>query len=406
MLRTVLLVLVSFTVIAAGCSGDGQAAKTQTIATTVPAGTGATTAPSPLPKLVLEPILSGFTRPTQVTNAGDGSGRLLVVEKQGTIRVVKDGVVSASPFLDIRSLVNSADNERGLLGLAFHPKFAENGRFFVGYTAKNEENANTFAEYRVPKGSTTADPASARVLIAIPDKFSNHNGGMLAFGPDGYLYLGTGDGGSGGDPDRNGQKLSTLLAKILRIDVDSSEQPYGIPKDNPFARRGDARPETWAYGLRNPWRFSFDRATGDLWIADVGQNNVEEINFQPAASKGGENYGWSVMEGNSCFRPPDSCNRNGLVLPIHDYSHADGGCSVTGGYVYRGKSIPALRGAYLLADYCLSVLSAIRRDGGRTQVDQPGASPKGISAFGEDESGEIYAVSDIDGKLYRLAATK
>lgn len=379
-------------------TGAGQA--------TAPPGMSPTTEAEPSPaalpaELVFERVTAGFERPTFVTGAGDGSGRLFVVEKAGRIRIVEGGRLLPEPFLDIDDRVKSSGNEQGLLGLAFHPDFERNGRFFVAYTANDD--ANTLAEFRAAPGADRADAASERVLLAIDDFASNHNGGMVAFGRDGYLYFGTGDGGGGGDPQRNGQNLGALLGKILRLDVDGGETPYGIPRDNPFAALEGARPEVWAYGLRNPWRWSFDRDTGDLWIADVGQNAFEELNFQPASSDGGENYGWNVMEGSSCFRA-SSCDRDGLVLPVFAYGRDDG-CSVTGGYVYRGRSEAALRGVYVFTDYCSGNLWLTRRlADGRFETAQHGSAPEGISSFGEDDAGELYAVADRGGALYRVRA--
>lgn len=376
-----------------------------TASTTTPGGETptASTTPEPagdLPTLTLEPLVSGLARPTFITHAGDGSGRLFVIEKPGLIRIIQDGELLDEPFLDIRNVVEDGGNEQGLLGLAFHPDYESNGRFFVAYTT---EDTNSVAEYRVTSNPNVADPKSGVVLIAAPDQYRNHNGGMLAFGPnDGYLYISMGDGGSAGDPLNSGQSLDTLLGKILRIDVDSGE-PYGNPDDNPFAAQAQAEPEIWAYGLRNPWRFSFDRDTGDLWIADVGQNRLEEINFQPASSPGGENYGWRTMEASDCFMPQTGCDTTGLVLPVFEYDHGQG-CSVTGGYVYRGEAIPGLQGTYLFTDYCSGSLWATRATGDGFETERIGTIPGGISAFGEDQDGELYVVVDPDGIIYRVLA--
>jgi glucose/arabinose dehydrogenase len=347
----------------------------------------------------LQEVAGKIGRPVFITNAGDGSGRLFVVEKNGTIAILRDGQRIEQPFIDITSLVDSSGSEQGLLGLAFHPDYANNGRFFVYYTASNGDN--TVARYQVSADPDQADPASATVLFAVPDFAANHNGGMLAFGPDGYLYAGLGDGGGGGDPQANGQNRSAMLGKLLRLDVDGSE-PYAIPRDNPFAADSAARGEIWAYGLRNPWRFSFDRATGDLYIADVGQNQYEEINFQPAGDAGGENYGWNIREAATCFRS-DNCQTEGLVDPVHQYDHSQG-CSVTGGYVYRGAAFPQLQGHYIYGDYCSGIIWSLMRDaGGQWQSRELLQSGLSISSFGEDEAGELY-VADLGGALYQVVS--
>ncbi len=357
--------------------------------------------PAPLPGVTVEKVADGFARPTFVTHSGDGSGRLFVLEKQGRIRIIEDGRLLADPFLDITNVVRSGGNEQGLLGLAVHPDYEQNGRFFVYYTARDADN--TVAEFRATPDADRADPRTGKELLAVPDKFTNHNGGMLAFGPDGYLYVAMGDGGSAGDPDGNGQNLLAFLGKILRIDVDGGH-PYGIPESNPFIVRSSARGEIWAWGLRNPWRFSFDRATGDLWIADVGQNKYEEVNFQPGGSKGGENYGWAVMEAGHCFRPASGCDTTGMTLPVFEYSHGEG-CSITGGYVYRGSEFPALKGVYLFTDYCSGNLWATRRaPAGEFETERIGTLLNSISSFGEDEAGELYVVRDGEGAVYRVVA--
>jgi glucose/arabinose dehydrogenase len=352
--------------------------------------------------LEFEQVARGFQTPTLVTYAPDGSGRLFVLEQAGRIRIIQNGQTVREPFLDITRLVRSG-GEQGLLGLAFHPQYAQNGRFFVYYTAQNADN--TIAEYRVTSDPNRAEPNAVQVLVAIPDFASNHNGGMLAFGPDGYLYAGTGDGGGGGDPRSNGQNTDALLGKLLRFDVNGGS-PYGIPPDNPFVN-GGGRAEVWAYGLRNPWRFSFDRATGDLWIADVGQNAWEEINLQPAGSPGGLNYGWNTMEGAHCFSPRSGCNQDGLVLPVAEYENSGqrGECSVTGGYVYRGQQHPQMVGAYYYADYCSGRVWALAQDanGAWTPTEIARVDAR-ISSFGEDEAGEVYATGHGDGVIYRLKA--
>jgi glucose/arabinose dehydrogenase len=340
----------------------------------------------------LRTVAGGFSAPLAVTHAGDGSGRLFIVEQGGRIRVLRDGRVQGEPFLDIASLV-TAGGEQGLLGLAFHPEFESNGRFFVNYTDRSGDTV--VAEYRAPGGSGRAEPVSARVLLRIDQPFPNHNGGALAFGPDGFLYIATGDGGSGGDPFGNGQRLDTLLGKLLRIDVDGG-RPYGIPEDNPFVSRSGARPEIWAYGLRNPWRLSFDRGTGDLWIGDVGQGALEEIDRARAGRRGGDNYGWNEMEGTECFSPPDGCDRRGLVRPVAVYPTRLG-CAVIGGHVYRGSRFPALLGGYFFADFCAGLVFALDPTGSAQR--EPVIvlrSDHAISSFGEDEEGELY-VTDLSG---------
>jgi glucose/arabinose dehydrogenase len=350
-------------------------------------------------KLGLEVAADGFDSPLYVTHAGDGSNRIFVVEKGGTIRIIQDGKRIDKPFLDITPVVNSDASERGLLGLAFHPKYKENGLFYVYYTAQNGDV--TIARYKVTSDANSADPESGEILLTIQhQRYANHNGGQLAFGPDGYLYIGIGDGGSGGDPNRNGQNTKALLAKILRIDVDSLD-PYGIPADNPFADGKAGRPEVWAYGLRNPWRFSFDRKTGDLYIADVGQNQYEEIDVQRADAKGGVNYGWNVMEGLHCYGQ-NNCNQQGLIPPVAEYSH-DFGCSVTGGYVYRGKSFSEFDGTYFYGDYCSGRIWAIQPSGtDQWTAAQVLESGRTISSFGEDEAGELYLTDLANGTVYRL----
>ncbi len=351
----------------------------------------------------LEKVAGGLRAPTDVTHAGDGSGRLFVVEKAGTIRIVRGSEVVAAPFLDIRPLVRSAESERGLLGLAFHPKYTGNGQFYVYYTDPTGDLV--IARYQVSSDPNRANPASAFELLRIRHRdAANHNGGNLVFGPDGYLYIGMGDGGGAGDRYGNSQNPNALLAKMLRIDVNSG-QPYGIPKDNPFVNRQGFRPEIWAWGLRNPWRYSFDRATGDLYIADVGQNAYEEVDFQPASSKGGENYGWNKMEGKHCYPASAQCDLSAFVAPIGEYDHSQGDCSITGGDVYRGATQPALTGAYFFADYCTGRFWSLQRSAsGQWVQTELLTSGVRVSSFGEDEQGELYVVGYGDGTLYRLVA--
>jgi glucose/arabinose dehydrogenase len=348
-------------------------------------------------KYQLVEVVSGFNRPVFVTGAGDGSGRLFIMEQDGKIFVMVNGALQETPFLDVSKLVSRNANERGLLGLAFHPKYTENGTFFIDYTDKNGDTA--IAKYTVSGDNpNVADPASAQIILGIKQPYANHNGGMLAFGPDSYLYIGMGDGGSEGDPHGNGQNYGVLLAKILRIDVDNGT-PYGIPADNPSSTNPAFAPEAWATGLRNPWRFSFDRATGDLYIGDVGQNQWEEVDFQPADSKGGENYGWNIMEGTHSYSGVPA--PSGLTAPFFDYSH-DNGCSVTGGYVYRGKALPDLQGVYFFGDYCSGTIWASYRDtSGAWQTNVFMDSHLAISSFGQDEDGELYVVNH-GGSVLRL----
>ena len=350
-------------------------------------------------------VVSGLENPLLVTNAGDGSGRLFVVEQTGSIWVIQDGQLSEQPFLDVSSLLSSdvfrgGYTERGLLGLAFHPDYENNGLFFIDHTDVNGNSV--VARYEVSADDPNiADPSSAVTILTQQQPFENHNGGNLAFGPDGYLYIAFGDGGSQGDPQGNAQNTNTWLGKILRIDVNADT--YTVPDTNPFVGQADSKPEIWAYGLRNPWRFTFDRETGDLYIADVGGDITEEVNFQPAASAGGENYGWRVWEGNDQLTQEQT---NGeAVAPVATYSHSDG-CSITGGYVYRGEQLPALQGVYFFGDYCNGrIWTLYQDDAGQWLTERSSWTPGEfvISSFGEDEAGELYLV-DYKGAVYRLEA--
>jgi len=343
----------------------------------------------------LEPVLSGLKQPVVIANANDD--RLFVVEQAGVIRVAVNGELLPEPFLDITSRVSSG-GERGLLGLAFPRDHATSGRFYVNYT--NAQSDTVVARFSTGADANRADPASEQILLTQDQPYGNHNGGQIAFGPDGYLYIGLGDGGSGGDPEGNGQDLGTLLGKLLRIDV--SGAGYEVPADNPFVGRNDALPEIWAYGLRNPWRFSFDSATGDLYIADVGQNAFEEVNLQAASATGGENYGWNIMEADSCFEPSQGCDESGLVTPIIAYPHGgQWGRSISGGYVYHGPNAPSLDGAYVFADYVSGRIWTARAESGwepQLLLD----SGHNISTFGVGNDGELYVADHGSGSIYLL----
>lgn len=334
-----------------------------------------------------ELVVADLSRPVDVQS--NGSGRLFIIEKVGRIRILQDGQLLEQPFLDISDLVGSSGNEQGLLGLAFHPQYAQNGRFFVNYT---DNDGNTvISRFQASNDPNLADASSEVQLLGIDQPFPNHNGGVLAFGPDGHLYAGMGDGGAAGDPFGNAQKTDNLLGKVLRIDVDSAE-PYAVPPDNPFGN------EIWAYGLRNPWRMSFDRATGDLYIGDVGQNAWEEIDYLPAGTGAGTNFGWDFREGAHEY---EGSAPGGLVDPIAEYSHPDGGCSVTGGYVYRG-TMPEWNGIYLFGDYCTGFIWGLIESNGTWQMQQLFDVDVTITSFGQDDAGEIYLISD-NGSIYRLS---
>jgi glucose/arabinose dehydrogenase len=360
----------------------------------------------PLTSISLEEVAIGLTDPIGVTNPGDGSGRLIVNERGGMIRVLAPDVsLRATDFVDLSDRIE-AGGEQGLLGVAFHPDFAANGRLFVHYSHRGD-GATVISELTASADHSSASAASERIIFTLSQPFANHNGGEIAFGPDGYLYIGLGDGGSGGDPFGNGQNRQVLLGKILRIDVDASPAPgkqYAIPDDNPYApggvEPGAGLPEIWAYGLRNPWRFSFDRSTGDLYIGDVGQNAWEEVDRQPASSGGGENYGWNIYEATHCSA---ACDSTRVVLPIAEYGHGEGACSITGGYVYRGTRQPAMVGTYLFSDYCTGTIWTLPPAGSLAPVTLA-ASGLQVSSFGEGEDGEIYLVDLSGGGLYRVVA--
>jgi len=370
---------------------------------------GTTPDPSPIPHTatqfpdpngyVWRPVVSGLKNPVGIANAADGSGRLFILEQAGHIRIVKDGLLLPEPFLDIRRKVGCC-GERGLLGLAFDPDYKSNGFFFINYIDLNGDTV--IARFHVSDNPDQADASSEFKIMGVHQPYPNHNGGSMAFDPDGYLYLGLGDGGSGGDPHGNGQNPNTLLGKILRLDIHSQE-PYAIPPDNPFVQGGGA-PEVWAWGLRNPWRFSFDRLTGDLWIGDVGQGSWEEIDYLPAGSPGGANFGWNYREGAHPFAGNDTTPPADLDLidPVVNYGR-DQGITVIGGYVYRSGQMPEWDGIYLYGDYGSGYIWGMLRDAqGAWQnalLFQTGST---LTSFGEDEQGEIY-FADYGGGLFQLA---
>ncbi len=354
------------------------------------------------------PVAGGFTAPVHLANAGDGSGRLFVVERGGTVRIINGSSALSVPFLDISAKVLSG-GERGLLNITFPPEFGIKQYFYVNYT-RAPDGATVIARYRVTADQNIADPASEEVLLVVIQPFANHNGGMMAFSPvDGYLYIGMGDGGSGGDPNNFAQNVNPLpgnqhlLGKLLRIDVESGVVPYAIPPTNPLFN--GVRSEIWAKGLRNPWKFSFDSWTGALYIADVGQNTQEEINFRPATSTGEENYGWRILEGSLCFNPAAGCvPPPQYVPPVTEYSHASG-CAVTGGYVYRGTEFLALNRTYLFGDYCSGIVWGLQRGGTSFKRQQLAETSFAISTFGEGEDGSIFVADLAPGNVFKIATT-
>jgi glucose/arabinose dehydrogenase len=366
-------------------------------------GDGDTTGPpddgDPPSGLSLDEVVSGLDAPVFLTHAGDS--RLFVVEQGGRVRIVENGQLLGAPFLDISGIVLH-QGERGLLSTAFHPNYSNNGFFYVYHT--DQSGDSRLARY---SGSgNTADPGSGLTLMTIGQPFSNHNGGQLAFGADGMLYVGLGDGGSGGDPQGHGQDTSTLLGSILRIDVDNPDAGlnYGIPSDNPFFGSGTARGEIWVYGVRNPWRFGFDYTDGLLYVADVGQSSFEEVTVVSAAA-GGLNLGWNVMEGMSCFNA-GTCNQSGLVLPVLQYDNGGGNCSITGGYVYRGSELGGLQGHYFYSDYCGGFLRSFRFDNGAAADEQDwGLDAGAVTSFGQDFAGELYVVV-AGGTVLKIAESQ
>jgi glucose/arabinose dehydrogenase len=355
--------------------------------------------------LTTVPVVSGLSQPLFLTYPPQDTTRLFVIQRGGLIRIIKNGSLVAAPFMNINSLITTAGSEQGLLGLAFHPQYAANRFFYLNYTRK-ADSATVVSRFEgSPTSQDTGLVATESILLVVPQPYANHNGGMMAFGPDGYLYIGLGDGGNGGDPGNRAQDSTTLLGKILRIDV-NVPSGYAIPPSNPFVGRPAWREEIWALGVRNPWRFSFDRQSGDMYIGDVGQGSWEEIDFEPSSSAGGSNYGWRRKEGDHCYNPSTNCEVGfTLVDPVEEYSHTFG-CSVTGGYVYRGCAIPDLVGTYFFGDYCTGRIWSFRYDGTtltdsteRTSELDPGSL--NISSFGEDWNGELYIVH-YGGTIYKI----
>lgn len=353
------------------------------------------------PVIALVQTAKGVADPVGiVASPNPADKRLYVVEQGGVIRTIKDKVLEAQAFLDIKSRVESG-GEMGLLGLAFDPKVADTNAFYVNYT---DPAQNTIvARYKISGQTGRADPSSEKILLKIKQPYRNHNGGNMAFGPDGYLYIGMGDGGSGGDPEKRGQDMNDLLGKMLRIDV-SGDGGYKVPTNNPFAKSG-GKPEIWASGLRNPWRFSFDRKTGDLYIADVGQGDWEEISFQPGSSKGGENYGWRCYEGSHAFKTDGCPSASSLVAPIVEYNHSKDRCSVTGGFVYRGSKFPALDGRYFYADYCTGEIFYSQQTSGVWNTVLAADAAFNISTFGQGGDGELYVADYGSGAIYQITDT-
>jgi len=403
-------------VVAAGLAG-------QAVAPAAAAPLAAVTWPS----ITLTSVVSGLSAPVHITHAGDGSGRIFIVERAGLIRIASGGTLLPTPFLDISGVVRDAGSEEGLLSVAFPPDYAAKGYFYVYYTDDRVANRgnNVVSRFHLGPDANTADPASEETILLIPHPTNeNHNGGQLAFGPEGYLYIGTGDGGSGGDPGNNAQNTLSLLGKILRIDVGDVPRappaplgpyvlyvpavfkggplPYTIPTSNPFFDNPAYRGEIWALGLRNPWRFSFDRATGDLYLGDVGQSAREEVDYQSAASAGGENYGWRCKEGTLDYNFTGNCSSLTLVAPVAEYGHASGNCSISGGFVYRGPGNPLMQGVYFYTDYCSGRIWGLQRDGAPWVSSLLLDSPYTVSTFGEDEAGSLYLASYGTGVVYQV----
>lgn len=386
MIRIVHVVIVALILgFATGCGGGGSTLQA-------------------MPALSFTSVTSGLASPTAIAHAGDGSGRLFVAEQGGTVRIVNSsGTLLPTPFLDISGLLVSG-GEQGLLGLAFPPNYSGKGYFYVHYT-RAADGAIVVSRFFVsPSNPDLANATSEQVILVVPHPTNtNHNGGQLAFGPDGMLYVGLGDGGGGGDPSGNAQSKATLLGKVLRLDVEAGVSPYRIPPDNPFVSVPNAMPEIWAFGLRNPWRFSFDRLIGDLYIADVGQDAWEEIDFQAAGAAGGANYGWNVLEGPACYSPAVGCVAPPAYSPpVAYYGHEVVNCAVIGGYVYRGPGNPAMQGLYLYGDYCSGRVWGLRKVGSGWQGALLNQTGFAITSFGEGDTGQLYVADSRTGTIYRI----
>lgn len=352
---------------------------------------------NPWPEPIFIKVADGLDRPVHLIHAGDDSGRIFIVEQPGRIKILKDKQILQVPFLDITARVSSG-NERGLLSVAFPPDYPDKKYFYVNYT--NVSGDTTVSRFHLDTNNNIANPQSEEIILSIKQPFSNHNGGQLAFAPDGFLYIGMGDGGSAGDPLNSGQNGNSLLGKMLRIDVESGVKPYSVPTTNPFLTKADFQPEIWALGLRNPWRFSFDSKTGDFYIADVGQNLFEEVNFQAVSSHGGENYGWNTLEANHCFKI-SLCDQSGLTSPILEYDHSRDDLSITGGLVYRGKEFPRMQGVYFFADFVSGRVAGLRWVNNQWQSSLLANTSFNISSFGEDGAGRLYFV-DLSGSIYLI----
>ncbi|MEE9355940.1 MAG: PQQ-dependent sugar dehydrogenase [Methylococcaceae bacterium] len=349
------------------------------------------------PEITFVKVAENLDQPVYLTHANKNSERLFIVEQPGRVKILQNDRVQETAFLDIKQRVGFG-GEKGLFSLAFPQEYPDKRYFYVNYT--NKSGNTTISRFYLSQNENIADAGSEEIILTVEQPFGNHNGGQIAFGPDNFLYIGMGDGGSGGDPFNAGQNKNTLLGKLLRIDVEAGVTPYAIPATNPFVTSADYRPEIWALGLRNPWRFSFDQLTGDLYIADVGQNKLEEINVQPADSKGGENYGWNIMEGRQCFNRP-TCDQTSLTLPIFEYGHTQGNVSITGGYVYRDQSFPRLQNIYIFGDFASGWVAGLRKVNQQWEASILAETDFSISSFGEDAKGQLY-LADLNGALYRI----